>query len=99
MQETALYTQDSWELGHCTIVYDPINIPGLLMEESLYVPDEEAAPCPPELALRGTVVLVKGLLHTGLWRVRGFVSFASLQIDFCHFKLLSSPSTKAHSSS
>lgn len=35
MQETAVYTQDSWELGHCTIVYNPINIPVVLMEESL----------------------------------------------------------------
>lgn len=83
MQETALYTQDSWELGHCTTVYNPINIPGLLLEESLCVPDKEAVPCPPELALRGAVVLVKDLLHTGLWYMRGSVSFASLQIDFC----------------
>lgn len=99
MQETALYTQDSWELGHCTTMYNPINIPGVLMEEILYVPDEEAAACLPELALRGAVVLVKGLLHTGLWYMRGSVSFASLQINFYLFKLLSSLSTKAYSNS
>lgn len=64
------------------------------MEESLYVPDEGAAPCSPELALRGAVVLVKGLLHTGLWCMRGSLSFASFQIDFCHFKLLFSPLDK-----
>lgn len=54
---------------------------------------------PPELALRGAVVLVKGSLHAGLWYMRASVSFASLQIDFCHFKLPSSPLTKAHSNS
>lgn len=32
--------------------YNPISIPGILMEESLYVPDLEATLCPPELALR-----------------------------------------------
>lgn len=71
------------------------------MEESLYVPDLEATLCPPELALReGGCGVSEGLTtHRAVVYMRAFVSFASLQIDFCHLKLLSSPSTKAHSSS
>lgn len=86
MLKTALHTEDSWDLCHHTTRYNPIVIPGLLMEDSLCMHEQEAASCLPELARRGAAFLAKGLLHTWLWCMSGSVSFASLKIDFCHFE-------------
>lgn len=86
MLKTALHTLDSWDLCHCTSRYNPIIIPGFLMEDSLHVHEQEAASCAPEFTRRGAVLLMKGLLHTWLWCMRGSMSFVSLQIDFCHFE-------------